>query len=68
MKYVLQSEDIRPEDIIVVSGLEGVFPKGAIVGRIKSVKQSKSSLLFNVLVKPAVEFEKLEEVFVVLER
>ena len=68
MKYVLQSEDVRSGDIIVVSGLEGVFPKGTIVGKIKSLKQSKSSLLFDVLVTPAVEFGKLEEVFLVLER
>jgi len=68
MKYVLQSEDIRSGDIIVVSGLEGVFPKGTIVGKIKSLKQSKASLLFDVVVTPAVEFGKLEEVFMVLER
>jgi len=68
MKYVLQSEDIRPGDTIVVSGLEGVFPKGSLVGTIKSLKPSKSSLLYDVLVTPAVEFGKLEEVFVVVER
>jgi len=68
MKYVLQSEDIRSGDVIVVSGLEGVFPKGTLVGTIKSLKPSKSSLLFDILVTPAVEFEKLEEVFVVVER
>ena len=51
-----------------LSALEGVFPRGTIVGKIKSVKQTKSSLLFDVLVKPAVEFGKLEEVFVVLKR
>ena len=68
MKYVLQSEDVRSGDIIVVSGLEGVFPKGTIVGKIKSLEQSKSSLLFDVLVTPAVDFGKLEEVFLVLER
>jgi len=68
MKYVLRSEDIRSGDIIVVSGLEGVFPKGTIIGKIKSLKQSKASLFFDVVVTPAVEFGKLEEVFIVLDR
>ena len=39
MKYVLQSEDVRSGDIIIVSGLEGVFPKGTVVGKIKSLKR-----------------------------
>ena len=68
MKYVLLSEDVRADDLVVASGLEGFFPKGTIVGRVSSVKREQFSAFQEVIVAPAVELEKTEEVFVVLKR
>jgi len=67
MKYVLCSEDIRSGDFVVASGLEGFFPKGAIVGRVVSIKKDRLSCFQEVLVLPLVNFKKTEEVFVVLD-
>lgn len=67
MKYVLSSDDIRSGDLVVTSGLEGVFPKGTVVGKIMSVKKT-SSPFKDVVIKPVVDFGKLEEVFIVLDQ
>lgn len=65
-KYVLRKHDIVVDDIVVSSGLDGVFPKGLAVGYVSGVIKPKSGIFQKVTVTPYVDFEKLEEVLVVL--
>jgi rod shape-determining protein MreC len=51
----------------VSSGLDGVFPKGLRVGFVSSVNQKKSEIFQKITVVPFIDFEKLEEVFVILD-
>jgi len=65
-KYVLRKHDIKIGDIVVSSGLDGVFPKGLAVGYVSAVFKPKSGIFQDVTVSPYVDFEKLEEVLIVL--
>jgi rod shape-determining protein MreC len=65
-KYVLRKHDVVVDDIVVSSGLDGVFPKGLSVGYVSGVVKPKSGIFQEVTVTPYVDFEKLEEVLVVL--
>jgi len=66
-KYVLRKHDIKTGDIIVSSGLDSVFPKGFRIGEVSDISQKNSDAIFQeITVTPYVDFEKLEEVFVVL--
>lgn len=65
-KYALRKHDIRIDDIIVSSGLDGVYPKGLRIGRISEVIKTNSGIFQEVAVEPFVDFEKLEEVLIVL--
>jgi len=65
-KYVLRKHDIKIGDIVVSSGLDGVFPKGLAVGYVSAVIKPKSGISQDVTVSPYVDFEKLEEVLIVL--
>jgi rod shape-determining protein MreC len=67
MKYVERSQDVHPGDVIVTSGLDGVFPRGLLVGTIKSVSGEGPGLFLNVMITPAVDFRGLEQVLVVTE-
>ena len=49
----------------VTSGIDGIFPKGFVVGRIETVEKSGPSYK-RIMVKPAVDFSRLEDVLVVL--
>ena len=51
-------------DRVVASGLDGVFPKGALIGVVQSVEASKSSLFFDIVVRKSVDLRKLETVLV----
>ncbi len=65
-KYVLRKHDVGVGDRVVSSGMDGVFPKGLAVGRVAGVVRRSSGIFQEVTVTPFVDFEKLEEVLVVL--
>ncbi len=64
--YVLRKHDIKVGDTIVSSGLDTVFPKGLRIGKVSDVIKRNSGIFQEVIVTPYVDFEKLEEVLVVL--
>ncbi|MDL1968469.1 MAG: rod shape-determining protein MreC [Deltaproteobacteria bacterium] len=66
-KYVLRKHDIKLGDTVVSSGLDGVFPKGLRVGYVTKTVKRNSGIFQEVTVMPYVDFEKLEEVLVVLD-
>jgi rod shape-determining protein MreC len=65
LKYADRSQDIRNGDTIVTSGLDGIFPRGLLVGSIKSVHREGPGLFLGVSIAPAVDFRGLEQVLVV---
>ncbi|MFC1883546.1 rod shape-determining protein MreC [Thermodesulfobacteriota bacterium] len=66
MDYVVKSSDILIEDVVVTSGLGGIFPKGLAIGHISSVKEVPGELFRDIDITPAVDFSKLEEVLVII--
>jgi rod shape-determining protein MreC len=65
MEYVSEVLDIVAGDVVVTSGIDGIYPKGFIIGRVESVEKSGSAYK-RITIKPAVDFSSLEEVLVVL--
>lgn len=66
--FVLRREEIKVGDRVVTSGMGGVFPKGLVVGEVKSVNRREFGLFQAIEVIPAVDFSHLEEVLVLLRR
>lgn len=66
MDYVLKTSDIRVEDIIITSGIGGIFPKGVPVGKVNDIKDPSDELFREVKIKPFVDFSKLEEILIIL--
>lgn len=64
--YVLRKHDVVVGDQVVSSGLDGVFPKGLSIGQVAEVIKRNAGIFQEVFVTPSVDFEKLEEVLVVL--
>jgi rod shape-determining protein MreC len=63
MEYLPGSADIKPGDRVVTSGIDGIYPKGFVIGQVESVQRGDSN---GVLIKPAVDFSSLESVLVVV--
>jgi rod shape-determining protein MreC len=68
MKYVARTEEIRPGDTIVTSGMDGIFPRGLLVGTVARVSQERPGLFLNVEVRAAVNFRELEQVMILTAR
>lgn len=65
MTNLARESDVIKGDIIITSGLGGIFPKGIPVGEVYDVKNEEGGLLKYAEIKTAVDFSKLEEVLVI---
>ena len=65
LKYADRSQDIQEGDSIVTSGLDGIFPRGLLVGTVKNVRRQGPGLFLDVSITPAVDFRELEQVLIV---
>jgi rod shape-determining protein MreC len=64
LKYVPERADVVVGDVVVTSGLDRIYPKGLVVGRVRFVGKV-SGLFREVVVQPSAGFDRLEEVLIV---
>ncbi|MGE0452962.1 MAG: rod shape-determining protein MreC [Vicinamibacteria bacterium] len=64
MKYVPALADVTVGDRVLSSGLDGIYPKGLLVGEVVSVGRP-AGLFRDVIVAPAVAFDRVEELLLV---
>jgi rod shape-determining protein MreC len=65
LDYVSEASDVVVGDLVVTSGIDGIYPKGFTLGRVDSVEKSGPAYK-RITIKPAVNFSSLETVLVVL--
>jgi rod shape-determining protein MreC len=58
------SSEISLGDLVVTSGLESLYPAEIVIGRVKSVNSKEYETSLNIEVEPAVDFSKLEYLFI----
>jgi len=66
VEYALNEADIQVGDLMVTSGMGGVFPKGLPLGKVAAVDKDQFGLFQQVRVTTMVDFRHLEEVMVIL--
>ena len=65
LDYVSGTADLKVGDRIVTSGIDGIYPKGFVIGQIESIERGAGEFSA-VVVRAAVDFSGLESVLVVL--
>src|ERR1043166_2877664 len=65
LEYVSETSDVVVGDLVVTSGIDGIYPKGFTIGHVDTVEKSGPAYK-RITVKPAVNFSSLETVLVVL--
>lgn len=58
-------EDVQPGDTIITSGLGGIYPRGFVAGSIEKVVDERDPLFKKAIIKPGLNFDRQEELFVV---
>ncbi|NLM52017.1 MAG: rod shape-determining protein MreC [Firmicutes bacterium] len=66
IKDLPREANILPGDTIISSGLGGVFPKGFVIGYVLETGVDELGLTQYATLQPAANFNRLEEVFVVV--
>lgn len=62
VKYVGLKSTIEPGEILLTSGMDGVYPKGLPVAKVSGVKREEGTLFMEVQAIPLVDIPRLEEV------
>jgi rod shape-determining protein MreC len=65
LDFVSDTSDIRVGDTVVTSGIDGIYPKGFVIGKTVQVERAGGSYRM-IQIQPAVDFSSLEDVLVVL--
>ncbi len=66
MDFVSTDTTVRAGDVVITSGIGGVYPKGLIVGEVTSVRKTPSDLYQNIELVPSGQIAGLEEVLVLI--
>lgn len=53
-------------DVILTSGLGGIYPKGIKIGEVLEVEEDKAAVVKNAIIKPSIDFNKLEQLLIVV--
>ena len=65
LNYLPRAADVKVDDVLLSSGLGGVFPAGYPVGRIVEVRRDPSQPLLSVSVEPYARLDRDQEVLLV---
>ncbi|MCB0332516.1 MAG: rod shape-determining protein MreC [Bdellovibrionales bacterium] len=66
LEYVNKEDDVQVGDRVITSGMDGVFPKGLVVGTVRRVNAKGGNLFQHVYVEPSVDFTHLEKISLVV--
>jgi rod shape-determining protein MreC len=66
LEYISTTADLKVGDVLVTSGIDGVYPPGFTVGRVETLDRAGGTFR-SIRIRPAVSFSDLEQVMVVLQ-
>lgn len=67
MDFAPATGDVVSGDVVVTSGIDGLYPEGFVIGTVTRVSRG-DGLYHEIAIRPAVDFSRLEDVLVVLQR
>lgn len=65
MNYLAKEAPIRENQVVISSGLGGIFPKGIPIGKITKIETDTNGLERYAIVRPFIDFNRIEEVLVI---
>ncbi len=66
MFNIPRTADVIKGDSIVTSGLGGIYPQGIAIGTVQDIYNNPGGLLKYAILKPAVDFQTLENVAIIM--
>ncbi|GMT41830.1 MAG: cell shape-determining protein MreC [bacterium] len=66
IRYLPIDADVKEGDVLISSGLGGIYPKGLTLGRITRIERGNDRLFYNAEMKPSADLKRMEELLVML--
>lgn len=66
LEYVSRETTVTVGDVVLTSGMGGVYPKGLLIGEVSDVILDANDLFPNIVVRPTAQFQDFEEVIVLI--
>jgi rod shape-determining protein MreC len=66
LKNVSASEHVEVGEAVVTTGLDGIYPKGLMIGTVERVDSDPNAPWHRLVVNPSAPIDRLEHVFVLL--
>jgi rod shape-determining protein MreC len=66
LKYIPRRLELKENDMVVTSGLAGIYPKGMAVGKVHSIQKKSFELFQRIILTPSANLDKIEEVAVIV--
>ena len=64
LDFVPKNADVQVEDLVLASGLGGIYPKGLVFGKVSQANKKNPGVFQEIEVTPTVDLSTLEEVLV----
>ncbi|MFL0247464.1 rod shape-determining protein MreC [Candidatus Clostridium stratigraminis] len=64
--YLPLDSAIKKGDVILTSGFGNLYPKGIRIGEVTDIEVDQGKIMKNAIIKPYVDFNKLQQVLVVV--
>ncbi|AEB06967.1 rod shape-determining protein MreC [Coriobacterium glomerans PW2] len=65
LEYISVDSEVKAGDIVVTSGIGGVFPKGLPLGTVTSAEKAPNAVFYDIVVRPASSTQSNEEILVI---
>jgi rod shape-determining protein MreC len=65
LEFTTRDEDVKVGDMVITSGIGGIFLQGLPIGEVTMVKRGEYGIFQTVVIRPAVNLSHLEEVLIV---
>ena len=66
LRQINRRAKIKEGDRVITSGLGRMYPKGVLLGTVVEVKHKSYELFKTAVLEPAINFDQIEEVFVII--
>ena len=66
MDYVSREATVVVGDVVITSGMGGVYPKGLLIGEVEDIQVNENDLFQRIFVRPTAEVEGIEEVIILV--
>lgn len=63
--FIPKTENLEIGERIITSGMDNLYPRGILIGKIEIIDTSDNQIFQKIIITPAVDFSKLEEVFII---